>query len=241
MVGGGQAIIYVNTRRKVDFLLDKMTSRDFTVSALVRAGPAPAARGGAKPLAPPGVVPQALPPSPPSRPLVSPALAPEIGSALGLARGSAAAPTKAAKAEARKVWTAPGGLVRAATPRTRIPTFDATSCLRAAPRDGVELGWCLVFCVCVWGWSGSAAARRHGPEGPRAHHARVPQRLLPRPHHHRLARPRCAPARRVWGGGACCLSRARSSRGARPRAALLSAWHALVGRRGLALDPRPPP
>ncbi len=32
-----QAIIYVNTRRKVDFLLDKMTSRDFTVSALVSA------------------------------------------------------------------------------------------------------------------------------------------------------------------------------------------------------------
>ena len=31
-----QAIIYVNTRRKVDFLLDKMTSRDFTVSALVQ-------------------------------------------------------------------------------------------------------------------------------------------------------------------------------------------------------------
>mmetsp|Transcript_16692 Transcript_16692/g.39294 ORF Transcript_16692/g.39294 Transcript_16692/m.39294 type:complete len:412 (+) Transcript_16692:40-1275(+) len=29
-----QAIIYVNTRRKVDWLLDKMTSRDFTVSAL---------------------------------------------------------------------------------------------------------------------------------------------------------------------------------------------------------------
>lgn len=31
-----QAIIYVNTRRKVDWLLEKMTSRDFTVSALVR-------------------------------------------------------------------------------------------------------------------------------------------------------------------------------------------------------------
>ena len=160
VVGGGQAIIYVNTRRKVDFLLDKMTSRDFTVSALVRAGPAPAARGGAKPLAPPGVVPQALPPSPHSRHLVSPALAPEIGSALGLARGSAAAPTKAAKAEARKVWTAPGGLVRAATPRTRIPTFDATSCLRAAPRDGVELGRCLVSCVCVFG--GGRGRRQHG-------------------------------------------------------------------------------
>ena len=29
-----QAIIYVNTRRKVDWLLEKMTSRDFTVSAL---------------------------------------------------------------------------------------------------------------------------------------------------------------------------------------------------------------
>ncbi len=31
-----QAIIYVNSRRKVDWLLEQMTSKDFTVSALVR-------------------------------------------------------------------------------------------------------------------------------------------------------------------------------------------------------------
>ena len=33
-------------------------------------------------------------------------------------------------------------------------------------------------------------ARRHGPEGTRRDHARVPFGLFPRPHHHRLARKR---------------------------------------------------
>lgn len=31
-----QAVIFCNTRRKVDWLTDKMLSRDFTVSAMVR-------------------------------------------------------------------------------------------------------------------------------------------------------------------------------------------------------------
>jgi len=31
-----QAVIFVNTRRKVDWLTEKMHSRDFTVSAMVR-------------------------------------------------------------------------------------------------------------------------------------------------------------------------------------------------------------
>ena len=31
-----QAVIFVNTRRKVDWLMEKMHSRDFTVSAMVR-------------------------------------------------------------------------------------------------------------------------------------------------------------------------------------------------------------
>ena len=30
-----QAVIFLNTRRKVDWLTDKMTNRDFTVSAMV--------------------------------------------------------------------------------------------------------------------------------------------------------------------------------------------------------------
>ncbi len=30
-----QAVIFVNTRRKVDWLMEKMHSRDFTVSAMV--------------------------------------------------------------------------------------------------------------------------------------------------------------------------------------------------------------
>ena len=160
MVGGGQAIIYVNTRRKVDFLLDKMTSRDFTVSALVCAGPAPAARGGATPLAPPGVLPQALPRSPPSRPLVAPALAPEIDSALGLARGSAAAPIKAAKAEARGVC----GLRRAGLRERRPPAHPSQPSTQPAVcvlRRGTALNsvgaWCF---VCVFG--GGRGRRQHG-------------------------------------------------------------------------------
>lgn len=31
-----QAVIFINTRRKVDWLTEKMHARDFTVSALVR-------------------------------------------------------------------------------------------------------------------------------------------------------------------------------------------------------------
>lgn len=31
-----QAVIFLNTRRKVDWLTEKMHARDFTVSALVR-------------------------------------------------------------------------------------------------------------------------------------------------------------------------------------------------------------
>lgn len=33
-----QAVIFLNTRRKVDWLTEKMHARDFTVSALVRVG-----------------------------------------------------------------------------------------------------------------------------------------------------------------------------------------------------------
>lgn len=33
-----QAVIFLNTRRKVDWLTEKMHARDFTVSALVRIG-----------------------------------------------------------------------------------------------------------------------------------------------------------------------------------------------------------
>lgn len=33
-----QAVIFVNTRRKVDWLTEKMHSRDFTVSSMVREG-----------------------------------------------------------------------------------------------------------------------------------------------------------------------------------------------------------
>lgn len=34
-----QAVIFLNTRRKVDWLTEKMHARDFTVSALVRPFP----------------------------------------------------------------------------------------------------------------------------------------------------------------------------------------------------------
>ena len=68
-------------------------------------------------------------------------------------------------------------------------------CCAAWPLTGLAGGGVVVLCVCVLGGGGRAgAARRHGPEGPRAHHARVSQRLLPRPHHHGPARPRCGEA-----------------------------------------------
>lgn len=36
-----QAVIFINTRRKVDWLTEKMHARDFTVSAMVRSHPTP--------------------------------------------------------------------------------------------------------------------------------------------------------------------------------------------------------
>lgn len=39
-----QAVIFLNTRRKVDWLTEKMHARDFTVSALVGAAPTRLAR-----------------------------------------------------------------------------------------------------------------------------------------------------------------------------------------------------
>ena len=159
MVGGGQAIIYVNTRRKVDFLLDKMTSRDFTVSALVRAGPAPAARGGAKPLAPPGVLPQALLPL--HRRALS-FLAPWRLKSVPLSASLAGAQPRPPRLRRQKPEKC--GLRRAGLCERRPPAHASQPSTQPAVcvlRRGTALNsvgaWCF---VCVFG--GGRGRRQHG-------------------------------------------------------------------------------